>query len=157
MIRRPPRSTLFPYTTLFRSLRHVAIEEATLRDHERVGLDVAVDPTRLRDLHVAGGHHVALVAAHDDRVHRLDVRVDGALPADDELDADVELAADLALDLDRVRDLELPLHARVVADDRQQRDGGGGLAAVRRLRGGLLRSLLVSEHRGPPALVRPLG
>src|SRR2546425_8838498 len=24
MIRRPPRSTLFPYTTLFRSLRHVA-------------------------------------------------------------------------------------------------------------------------------------
>src|SRR5256885_17081345 len=23
MIRRPPRSTLFPYTTLFRSLRHV--------------------------------------------------------------------------------------------------------------------------------------
>src|SRR2546430_16624968 len=25
MIRRPPRSTLFPYTTLFRSLRHHAI------------------------------------------------------------------------------------------------------------------------------------
>src|SRR5258708_21817636 len=25
MIRRPPRSTLFPYTTLFRSLRRVAI------------------------------------------------------------------------------------------------------------------------------------
>src|SRR2546429_5239523 len=24
MIRRPPRSTLFPYTTLFRSLRHAA-------------------------------------------------------------------------------------------------------------------------------------
>src|SRR5258707_9268443 len=24
MIRRPPRSTLFPYTTLFRSLRHLA-------------------------------------------------------------------------------------------------------------------------------------
>src|SRR3712207_9053723 len=26
MIRRPPRSTLFPYTTLFRSLYHVAVE-----------------------------------------------------------------------------------------------------------------------------------
>src|SRR5258708_9134483 len=26
MIRRPPRSTLFPYTTLFRSLRDVAVE-----------------------------------------------------------------------------------------------------------------------------------
>src|SRR3712207_8733189 len=31
MIRRPPRSTLFPYTTLFRSLRHQA------RDHVQVG------------------------------------------------------------------------------------------------------------------------
>src|SRR5438132_6787334 len=26
MIRRPPRSTLFPYTTLFRSIRHVGVE-----------------------------------------------------------------------------------------------------------------------------------
>src|SRR3989442_5229947 len=28
MIRRPPRSTLFPYTTLFRSNRHRALSEA---------------------------------------------------------------------------------------------------------------------------------
>src|SRR2546422_7242399 len=28
MIRRPPRSTLFPYTTLFRSLRHLTDELA---------------------------------------------------------------------------------------------------------------------------------
>src|SRR2546429_6179735 len=27
MIRRPPRSTLFPYTTLFRSLRHVLAQQ----------------------------------------------------------------------------------------------------------------------------------
>src|SRR5438270_2498407 len=27
MIRRPPRSTLFPYTTLFRSLAHAAFEK----------------------------------------------------------------------------------------------------------------------------------
>src|SRR5256885_10157440 len=33
MIRRPPRSTLFPYTTLFRSL------EIALRGSEAVGLD----------------------------------------------------------------------------------------------------------------------
>src|SRR3712207_8322751 len=34
MIRRPPRSTLFPYTTLFRSVRHVreAIREARVED-----------------------------------------------------------------------------------------------------------------------------
>src|SRR5258708_31453051 len=32
MIRRPPRSTLFPYTTLFRSLRHATPPS---RDHSR--------------------------------------------------------------------------------------------------------------------------
>src|SRR5256886_4689140 len=30
MIRRPPRSTLFPYTTLFRSLAGIAVEEPTI-------------------------------------------------------------------------------------------------------------------------------
>src|SRR5256885_9955496 len=34
MIRRPPRSTLFPYTTLFRSMLRPAIEE-TIQDFER--------------------------------------------------------------------------------------------------------------------------
>src|SRR5256885_3549400 len=29
MIRRPPRSTLFPYTTLFRSLQLIKIQDAT--------------------------------------------------------------------------------------------------------------------------------
>src|SRR3712207_6932748 len=41
MIRRPPRSTLFPYTTLFRSLQLVD-------EHPRLGADaVAADPQRL--------------------------------------------------------------------------------------------------------------
>src|SRR2546426_3955649 len=31
MIRRPPRSTLFPYTTLFRSVRRRATRESSLR------------------------------------------------------------------------------------------------------------------------------
>src|SRR2546426_9911329 len=35
MIRRPPRSTLFPYTTLFRSLRELHIESSGLRYPER--------------------------------------------------------------------------------------------------------------------------
>src|SRR2546425_1681076 len=35
MIRRPPRSTLFPYTTLFRSLRHkLRVSVATLPEGE---------------------------------------------------------------------------------------------------------------------------
>src|SRR5256885_8949846 len=36
MIRRPPRSTLFPYTTLFRSQRAARVEEAISRDGARV-------------------------------------------------------------------------------------------------------------------------
>src|SRR3712207_8568952 len=39
MIRRPPRSTLFPYTTLFRSLRR--LEEARRADHEAVERQLA--------------------------------------------------------------------------------------------------------------------
>src|SRR2546422_1755387 len=34
MIRRPPRSTLFPYTTLFRSVVEVALLHATLVDRD---------------------------------------------------------------------------------------------------------------------------
>src|SRR5256886_12551315 len=37
MIRRPPRSTLFPYTTLFRSLRSRIVELARLADDDRAG------------------------------------------------------------------------------------------------------------------------
>src|SRR3712207_8108941 len=44
MIRRPPRSTLFPYTTLFRS------------DRARAGVDGALAaPARLRRQHLARG------------------------------------------------------------------------------------------------------
>src|SRR2546427_7096766 len=39
MIRRPPRSTLFPYTTLFRSLLH----EARVAFHERQPPNLPVD------------------------------------------------------------------------------------------------------------------
>src|SRR5256886_6933804 len=38
MIRRPPRSTLFPYTTLFRSVREATdrfLDELSLREYER--------------------------------------------------------------------------------------------------------------------------
>src|SRR3712207_7997528 len=49
MIRRPPRSTLFPYTTLFRS--HRAGEDEVVR----VGLR---EPTRAEELGVNAGRHV---------------------------------------------------------------------------------------------------
>src|SRR2546426_2797158 len=43
MIRRPPRSTLFPYTTLFRSRRaHLAAHRVSHEPQHRVARDVAV-------------------------------------------------------------------------------------------------------------------
>src|SRR3712207_7168778 len=45
MIRRPPRSTLFPYTTLFRSLAVAAPAVAAAEDIDlRLALDGAPDP-----------------------------------------------------------------------------------------------------------------
>src|SRR3712207_7799081 len=38
MIRRPPRSTLFPYTTLFRSQRAAGVELLEARELQAVGL-----------------------------------------------------------------------------------------------------------------------
>src|SRR5438874_8114858 len=60
MIRRPPRSTLFPYTTLFRSLRTVALRSVRPRDRRpRPGrCDHGLEPegdrksTRLNSSHV---------------------------------------------------------------------------------------------------------
>src|SRR2546430_12689533 len=47
MIRRPPRSTLFPYTTLFRSLRLLERGEVAAGRHRRPAADV-VRPLRPR-------------------------------------------------------------------------------------------------------------
>src|SRR5258708_24727272 len=50
MIRRPPRSTLFPYTTLFRSITAQTIELANERnaiDIQRRRLDASVQSTAL--------------------------------------------------------------------------------------------------------------
>src|SRR3712207_9028407 len=53
MIRRPPRSTLFPYTTLFRSRGYAAQAEelATTRERNRLA----------RDIHDGLGHHLTVV------------------------------------------------------------------------------------------------
>src|SRR2546426_8548320 len=46
MIRRPPRSTLFPYTTLFRSIQGVAKKLETHRRMVRQALASAIPPER---------------------------------------------------------------------------------------------------------------
>src|SRR3712207_8703143 len=51
MIRRPPRSTLFPYTTLFRSLEaRVVARELLLGQRQRLGEDAEHLAHRLRVL-----------------------------------------------------------------------------------------------------------
>src|SRR5690348_5823912 len=67
MIRRPPRSTLFPYTTLFRSLgADVAVSQlAGLVDRE---LDDLLGARGERDLARRGGR----IPASDDEFHRGD-------------------------------------------------------------------------------------
>src|SRR3712207_7637478 len=74
MIRRPPRSTLFPYTTLFRSQRaRGADAEDAVEDH--VGVGGRVD--RFAHRHDAGagaerGGHPLLVRALEHRQHEED-------------------------------------------------------------------------------------
>src|SRR5256886_12012061 len=48
MIRRPPRSTLFPYTTLFRSARHTLHEGVAVRPRD-------LELTHVRDVEQADG------------------------------------------------------------------------------------------------------
>src|SRR3712207_6967275 len=50
MIRRPPRSTLFPYTTLFRSEGFRVVDQkqvATIRDKDEVKRSIKNDPKEL--------------------------------------------------------------------------------------------------------------
>src|SRR3712207_8665111 len=57
MIRRPPRSTLFPYTTLFRSCRHVGHDVAASPSLQHGGeeQDKRLQLGRTRPRHHAGG------------------------------------------------------------------------------------------------------
>src|SRR2546427_8399007 len=54
MIRRPPRSTLFPYTTLFRSIYR---ELLLFREETKVPIVAA-----LMDVAASGGYYIALAA-----------------------------------------------------------------------------------------------
>src|SRR5438034_11381487 len=81
MIRRPPSSTLFPYTTLFRSLRHLA-----LRLHDQLG------PQR-RLVRIGDPGEVLDLAGQRLLVESLDVAPDTLL--DRAADVDLGKAADL--------------------------------------------------------------
>src|SRR5260221_2148376 len=87
MIRRPPRSTLFPYTTLFRShfaechgvdISHSMLERArqlTPACHFREGSDLSSFPAGFADLiyssMVRSEEHTSELQSHSDLVCRL--------------------------------------------------------------------------------------
>src|SRR3712207_7045898 len=73
MIRRPPRSTLFPYTTLFRSTRLLRqsiniVELDLLRSGQRIDLVEPLPP----------GHYYALVSRANRRPDRKSTRLNSS-------------------------------------------------------------------------------
>src|SRR5947207_11611514 len=73
MIRRPPRSTLFPYTTLFRSLdfpREPQHEEYWCHKHKRVCRPVGEAAPFLRR-YARSEEHTSELQSHSDLVCRL--------------------------------------------------------------------------------------
>src|SRR5260221_6410852 len=94
MIRRPPRSTLFPYTTLFRShaadvVGCVALEERRVRRH--------LEAARLRGLHRGDGFVEHAVFA-DRRVVALAQAVDRSEEHTSELQSHSDLVCRLLLE-----------------------------------------------------------
>src|SRR3712207_7416317 len=80
MIRRPPRSTLFPYTTLFRS-QHPALHVLRLGGRDEAGqrrLEIRAQRgggrpqiVRSRGIGIGGGEHPPLVPVADRKSTRL--------------------------------------------------------------------------------------
>src|SRR5258707_12665675 len=55
MIRRPPRSTLFPYTTLFRSLTSETVAQVSATQTQGRDVFLAADPSQLPVQHASIG------------------------------------------------------------------------------------------------------
>src|SRR5258705_10059925 len=95
MIRRPPRSTLFPYTTLFRSLRIVAREADVVRERVEPNVsdeilverqfDPPIEPrfrdrtdrksTRLNSSHLGISYAVFCLKKKKNGIHGLHVKI----------------------------------------------------------------------------------
>src|SRR3712207_7350491 len=73
MIRRPPRSTLFPYTTLFRSIPHLraVLSHPAVRAGDARTTLLAEHPDILRAAHTNGSGPLALLERQDRKSTRL--------------------------------------------------------------------------------------
>src|SRR2546430_15849285 len=100
MIRRPPRSTLFPYTTLFRSREHDVVDRSADQVHREL-VDAMPELVVERGVAAArlGEHHHALGAAR--AVHGAEHRDAAAADARQVADRLLQLVgADVATALD---------------------------------------------------------
>src|SRR5260370_7640694 len=77
MIRRPPRSTLFPYTTLFRSNDHVLVNDTRRGQHNRLLIVrfaeplAQIDATVLAEARKRSEEHTSELQSHLNLVCRL--------------------------------------------------------------------------------------
>src|SRR2546430_5981317 len=74
MIRRPPRSTLFPYTTLFRSVRRRS-KSSSRNKYDRTA---APNPTSTPAVPTADQHHVNAVASPAGTADRKSTRLNSS-------------------------------------------------------------------------------
>src|SRR3989449_8310020 len=107
MIRRPPRSTLFPYTTLFRSAARRQLD-AGLEQAADLGLDVVLVEQR------------GLVLVQRHAIHEVPIDL-------------LQVADDLLVQLARIDEQGVDLVAEQVAD-RAAREAGLALQQGRRVR-----------------------
>ena len=78
MIRRPPRSTLFPYTTLFRSRRPSCVSSASvMRTSHRPRVGADIQPSSLGRHGLAGREPVIRVDQHSSTDHPADYPTNG--------------------------------------------------------------------------------
>src|SRR3712207_8536923 len=71
MIRRPPRSTLFPYTTLFRSPNAKFIPSVTVEELEAIDLDDVVVERSVLDIMKNAQHRRSIQVIKDRKSTRL--------------------------------------------------------------------------------------
>src|SRR5438034_6631708 len=71
MLRRPPRSTLFPYTTLFRSITDPGTELERFAKERDFAWVVQGEPTKSRSFANRSEEHTSELQSHSDLVCRL--------------------------------------------------------------------------------------
>src|SRR3712207_7295578 len=74
MIRRPPRSTLFPYTTLFRSLEAGFVVGAVVLGARAAGVERAAFGRVCGGRHVSGEDHALALARSEEHTSELQSR-----------------------------------------------------------------------------------